>query len=117
MNWLDELSGKVAGMTAGEWHSSDDDDLFRSAQEENGKDIVASSCDQTLSMGDSNIIGIVALRNNADRLLAVARAAEAAAKFDVSQLCDRHKGLRSPLCGECQMAARIEELRAAMEGK
>jgi hypothetical protein len=46
-------------------------------------------------------------------------AAEAVAAFDVTRLCEKpdHRPLRHPLCGECQLAARIEELRAAVKAR
>ena len=113
-NWLDELAGKVQGMTAGEWEFGA------------GNDADGDSCDLLVAdiadPGDgdpeyadvlfgseigeieraANWDGIVALRNNAERLIAVARAAE--------YLCEtQNDSVVSQLA--------LDALRAALEGK
>ena len=70
MNWLDELAWKVARMTAGEWHQ-DGEEIYV-----DGFSLgLIGSFNDTTESDMRNVSGIVALRNNAERLLAVARAA------------------------------------------
>jgi hypothetical protein len=45
------------------------------------------------------------------RVAEIKRSALAVTAFDVNAICERHKHLRNPICGYCQLAARIEELR------
>jgi hypothetical protein len=57
---------------------------------------------------------VAAERAEGDRRVAeIRQAAVAVTAFDVNRLCEKpgHRPLRFPLCRECQLAARIEELR------